>query len=538
MENVVRGPWPQSEAHEGNTLSKRDQNEKRYAKAHQVWSELKDHARLPLADRKRMAQNLGDLISELASDLGVAPKVALRQVWEKCGLDHSWAKRLRYVRFADDGNKKTDEYVSSAREFANLAKMALKLKPHNNVSGEDLEAETTLRLLMGTSYDPDPFKSAKIDFDAARAVAELSEAFIKQVESAVPGLKTYFERLAKYQLGHKPWPEQVYRERFLNSMRPLQKHEYRNWVRSPDERIYPADVDTSVFYGPFSGPSLPAGLGNTFSQDYVFDGFDLWGDGRVNALSGLFPRIHLGDILGYHVVSLLPAMWETPVIDEAGTERKRTCDEVWNLAPSHPQRVYLIIAPTKQAEGIKLQLGLLVEGWPFSGLLKGEDGRDYLPANALPGSPEALGFGPTEPCAHSGPAWEKIVNLIPGTSSASILGLEGVSDIASAVDDFRDPLDRPAPDFEDLTPEFFAKEFLDVWPAIENGEGFNPHPANTLASALFSNLLYVKGEGSVLNMMIADAKSRVETLEAQFQGWMAEFEEAKLEFVNGPDKEA
>jgi hypothetical protein len=101
--------------------------------------------------------------------------------------------------------------------------MALKLKPHNNVSGEDLEAEATLRLLMGTSYDPDPFKSAKIDFDAARAVAELSEAFIKQVESAVPGLKTYFERLAKYQLVHKPWPEQVYRERFQASLDQFEK---------------------------------------------------------------------------------------------------------------------------------------------------------------------------------------------------------------------------------------------------------------------------------------------------------------------------
>jgi hypothetical protein len=538
MENVVRGPWPQSDAQERNSSFKRDQNEKRYAKAHQVWSELKDQARLPLADRKLMARNLGDLITELAADLGIAQKVALRQVWDICGPEHNWAKRLRYVRFAEDAEKKTDEYASSVREFANLARMALKLKPHNTVAGEDLEAEATLRLLMGTSYDPDPFKSAKIDFEAARAVAELAEAFIQQVENAVPGLKTYFERLAKYQLGHKPWPEQVYRERFLNSMRPLQKHEYRNWVRLPDESVYPADVDTSVFYGPFSGASLPSGLGNTFSQDFVFDGFDLWGDGRVNALSGLFPRIHLGDILGYHVVSLLPDLWETPVIDETGMERKRTCDEVWNLAPSHPRRLYLIIAPTKQAAGIKLQLGLLEEDWPCSGLLKGKDGHDYLPANAMPGSPEALGFGPTEPCAHSDLAWEKIVNLIPGAGSASILGLEGVSDIASAVDDFRDPLDRPAPDFDDLTPEFFAKRFLEVWPAIQNGEGFNPHPANTLASALFSNLLYVKGEGSVLNMMIADAKSRVDTLEGQFQGWMAEFEEAKLEFVNSPNKDA
>lgn len=538
MENVVRGPWPQSDAQERNSSFKLDQNKKRYAKAHQVWSELKDQARLPLADRKRMARNLGDLISELASDLGIAPKVALRQVWDICGLEHSWAKRLRYVRFAEDAEKKTDEYASSAREFANLAKVALKLKPHNTVSGEDLEAEATLRLLMGTTYDPDPFKSAKIDFDAARAVAELAEAFIQQVENAVPGLKTYFERLAKYQLAHKPWPEQVCRERFLNSMTQLQQIEYRNWSRVPDECVYPVDVDTSVFYGPFSGVSLPMGLANTFSQDYVFDGFDLWGDSRVNGLSGLFPKIHLGDIGGYHRVSLLSDLWETPVIGEDGAERKRTCDEVWNLAPSHPRRLYLIIAPTKQAEGIKLQLGLLEEDWPFSGLLKGEDGRDYLPILAPLGSPQSLGFGPTESCAYSGPAWEKIVNLIPGASSASILGLEGVADSASAWDDLRDPFDRPAPDFDDLTPEFFAKRFLEIWPAIQNGEGFNPHPANTLASALFSNLLYVKGEGSVLNLMIADAKSRVETLEAQFQGWMAEFEAAKFEFVNGPDKEA
>lgn len=541
MENVVRGPWPQSDAQERNSSFKRDQNEKRYAKAHQVWSELKDQARLPLADRKRMARNLGDLISELASDLGIAPKVALRQVWDICGLEHSWAKRLRYVRFAEDAEKKTDEYASSAREFANLAKVALKLKPHNTVSGEDLEAEATLRLLMGTTYDPDPFKSAKIDFDAARAVAELTEAFIQQVESAVPSLKTYFERLAKFQLFHRPWPEQVYRERFQASLGQFEQGYFNHWC-GDKLWLIPVDVDTSKFFAePESAPSSAhnidqeAGfLGHPIPNGFLFDGFPIGDELGYTAVPGLLPHVHIGDIHGFQFASG----------PDNATFAAESDDELYfgpQVLEAHPQRVHLVLAPSKVGATVFIRIGLLVEAWPFSNLQFADDGAGYL----RPRQPDVLVselatgdiLNPTPVTSvvdHL--PWASIDRLmfLPGAEAQNVIGAQGVSNPEESIYEIRSTAMRDSQDWSTL----IETKVTSVIPAIAIGQGFTPYPANTLASALFSNLLYVKGEGSVLNMMIADAKSRVETLEAQFQGWMAEFEAAKFEFVNGPDKEA
>ncbi len=541
MENVVRGPWPQSDAQERNSSFERDKNEKRYAKAHQVWSELKDQARLPLADRKQMARNLGDLISELALDLGIAPKVALRQVWDQCGLEHSWAKRLRYVRFEEDAEKKTDEYASSAREFANLAKVALKLKPHNIVSGEDMEAEAILRLLARTSYDPDPFKNAKIDFDAARAVAELGEAFIQQVESAVPGLKTYFERLAKFQLFHRPWPEQVYRERFQASLAQFEQSYFNHWC-GDKLWLIPVDVDTSKFFGEFeSAPSSAHNmdqeadfLGHPIPNRFLFDGFPIADELGHTAVPGLLPRVHIGDIHGFQFGRGTDNATFAPQSDDEFYPRPQVLE-------SHPQRVHLVLAPTKVGSTLSIRIGLVVEAWPFSNLRFADDGAGYLGheqpdvsvSEPTPG--DALNPIPVTSVVNHLP-WASIDRLmfLPGSEAQNVIGVQGVNNPEESIHEIRSTAMRDGQDWSTL----IETKVTSVIPAIAIGQGFTPYPANTLAAALFSNLLYVKGEGSVLIKMIADAKSRVETLEGQFQEWMTEFHAAKHDFIKGSGNDA
>lgn len=525
MAEIVEGPWPKRQ-------------ERRLAKGRDAAAKLKEMSRLPLADRKRMAENLGDMIAALSEGSGASSKIVMRQVFENSGSAHNWAKRLRFVRFSSDIEKKSDEFSSSFADFLKLAKEALRLRSSTSITEEQLENEATLRLLAGTSSDPDPFHNAKIDFDAARALGSLADAFVQQVEQAVPSLKTYFERVAKYQLFHKPWPEEVYKERFINPIQDPGSGLYDNWSAQLFGFI-PCDVDTSKFfraersepdpfepfvsqysllfrqvpseepYEPIHGNSLPVGM--------LTDGFCIIGGSGENhaAVPGLLPKIYLGDI---YPVKGNRSNWQGAL---------------------RPTRVYVALAPTMAEGKLRIKLAVISEAWPYdSPEYTFEDGRVYIGSsghdtwigdqNELVATKEWVEReGPIPIETLDLPEYSvETVDFIPGVKANITLGLQ--SDMPVSL---RHANNSAEVDSENASDK--ARYFAGIGFAIEAGTGFTPFHATSLAAAFVSNLLYVKDERSVLNMMIADAKSRVETLERQFQEWMADFQAVRSEFVDG-----
>jgi hypothetical protein len=176
---------------------------------------------------------------------------------------------------------------------------------------------------------------------------------------------------------------------------------------------------------------------------------------------------------------------------------------------------------------MQLQLGLISENWPLSVCEFDESSNLFLSLQ----SNGAQRWGPLESFP-IGAVTDHQVSLIPGVSASRELGLQGVPGIGQVKDEMHNAINT----FDDITPELLAKQYLEIVPAIETGTGFTPFEANTLAAALFSNLLYVKGPDNALSMMIADATQRVQTLDLQFNEWMQEFASAKSAFVAGAAK--
>jgi hypothetical protein len=529
MAEIVEGPWPKRQ-------------ERRHARGMDAVAKLKGLSRLPLADRKRMARNLGEIIAALSSDLGVPPKVAMRQVFDNSGSGNNLAKRLKFVRFPSDAEKKSDEFSSSFADFLKLAKEALRLKPGNSMTDRQLEGEASLHLLAGTSKDPDPTNNSKFDFDAMREIGELADAFVQQVEHAVPGLKTYFERVAKYQLYHKPWPEEVYKKRFTNPVQDLPFDVYQYWSAELFGFI-PVDVDTSKFFiGKWSQPDpfspfvpwwsldhrqVPSDesyepiRGNSLPLEMLTDGSWIAGGPGVNyaCIPGLLPRIYLGDI--YPVARS----------EAGGVEFLR------------PTRVYLTLAPTLAHGSLKVRLAVISEAWPYDNTeYTFEDGRVYTGTSGYlryidGGSRWVERKGPIPLESLDLPDYSvKKVDFVPGVNANQTLGLQGHPDALSIWHQVKlasSLQPKSAPHYE-AARTLFEKDdrFTAVGVAIEQRAGFTPFPATSLAAALISNLFYVKDEKSVLNMMIVDARSRVETLERQFQEWMADFQAVKSQFMD------
>jgi hypothetical protein len=540
-DNIIKGPWVPPRPNPRLSADQRRRQDERNSKASAVQDEISQWQRIPEIDRLKIAQNLGDQIVELGRELGIGEQEALKHVWEKYNRPDRWAKRLRYVRMPSDEGKKSDELAGTFADYQGLADVVAASRPPGALNLDDHKAEARLKLLSGTSRDPDPHRGAKIDFDAARAIGSLAEAFVRQVEEAVPGLKEYFERLAKYQLFHRRWSEQIYRDRFWATMSEREKNSFQNW--RGDDWECPYDVDTSTFVADFTGDT-PVGSGpaNTVPPSYLYDGFDLGGDGNNFGVVGMLPRITLGEIGSYGV-----AMLSTNVQQEFTEKLGDECDPYGfvRLIQGDQTRIYLILVPVLVNGRLVISLGCTGEEWPFS-VFKVEDGigRLYVPPTKLyydnkeiPRSLNETGTGWSElgwgPVQLAQPDTEDIwgsIDLIPGRKANTTLALQGTpgADQAAA-----DSILNNNYTIEDLTPEVLNQHFLEVSPKIKLGDGFTPYNANSLAAALFSNLIYVKGEESVLSMMIADARSRVETLDRQFQVWMQDFQTAKSDFVVG-----
>ncbi len=528
MAEIVEGPWPKRQ-------------ERRHAKGMDAAAKLKGMSRLPLADRKRMAENLGEIIAALSSDLGVAPKIAMRQVFDNSGSGNNLAKRLKFVRLSSDAGKKSDELSSSFADFLKLAKEALRLKPGNSMTDQQLEAEASLRLLAGTSRDPDPTNNSKFDFDAMREIGELADAFVQQVEHAVPGLKTYFERVAKYQLYHKPWPEEVYRERFVNPVQDLPFKVYQYWSAQLFGFI-PVDVDTTKFFraersepDPFD-PFFPWWSldfrqvpteesydpigGNSLPVEMLTDGFRIALGSGLNyaAVPGLLPKIYLGDI--YPIEGL----------------------RYYSQDFLRPTRVYVVLAPTMAGGKLGIKLAVISEAWPYDDTeYTFEDGRVYIGTSGYRGYLDGGSYwserkGPIPVESLDLPEYSvDTVDFIPGLTANKTLGLQRQTDMSASLQ----PANNSAEDDSESELRNAKVGYTGIGFAIEPGTEFTPFPATSLAAALVSNLLFIKDERSVLSMMIADAKSRVETLESQFQEWMAEFHAVKSEFIGrGSNKNA
>ena len=514
--------FPQTHRHSTLSPERREAQDARTAQANKIRDDVRQWQRMPKSDCRRIAQNLGDMISELARDLVRREGDVLREVFGEDRL----AKRLRYARLPSDGDKKTDEFGSTFADYLALAETVARMRPKGALSTDDQNAEALLRLLEGTSRDPDPHRTARIDYDAARAVASLADAFIRQLEEAVPGLKTYFERLAKYQLFHLPFDDETEKQRFISTLSAsvYTRYEFANW--RPDY-YWPIDLDTSRFVAQFTGDQPVAdGPANTMPPTYVYDGMSLVGDADANGISGLFPRIILGDIHTHGLACKSKAVWYEPVQDHAGARDATPWDPVCS-AEAVPSRIHMIVAPVATADGMQLQLGLISENWPLSVCEFDESSNLFLSLQ----SNGAQRWGPLESFP-IGAVTDHQVSLIPGVSASRELGLQGVPGIGQVKDEMHNAINT----FDDITPELLAKQYLEIVPAIETGTGFTPFEANTLAAALFSNLLYVKGPYNALSMMIADATQRVQTLDLQFNEWMQEFASAKSAFVAGAAK--
>jgi hypothetical protein len=533
--SVIDGPWPQREQ---TTEARQEELFERKSKATKVKSESANWTRMPLSDRKRVAENLGDLVVELARNEGIQPKQMLRKVWEKTGWqEERWPKRLRYVRLPEDADKKSDEFAGTFADFLALAEAVGHFTKAGGLSEDDNCAAATLRILQGTSRDPDPQRSQAVDFDAARAVAELAHAFISKLEAAVPALPTYFERLAKHQLFHLPHSEDTWKARFLASISDEDKRIFQVWDREDNEedRVWPVDLDTTHFVSEFTGHQ-PAGGGpsNTVPPSYVYDGMSLWGDSNANGIAGLLPRIHLGDILTRGLAFKHKASWHDPVVDEDGSVFEPCANDAIHGASSRPLRIYLIVAPVLLDGRASLSLGLIEESWPLT-QCRLSDSYITLPTpyHLWPAEPqsELRRWGPIA-SAPRGLSESGAIELIPGEGSKKRLGMQGVP----GIEQLSDELANNARNFEELTPEFLATEYVDVRPAVAIKAGFTPYPANSLASALVSNLLYVSGPQNALEMMIADATSRVDILDCQFRAWMDEFDAAKSQFVKNTNR--
>jgi hypothetical protein len=419
-----------------------------------------------------------------------------------------------------------------------LAEVVTSLQTDGALTNDERKAEALLRLLQGTSRDPDPHRSAKIDFDAARAVANLAEAFVRQVEEAVPGLEEYFVRLAKYQLFHRRWPEDVYRERFWASMPSWHKSIHNTWNPSGDDEEWPVDVDTSEFVAEFTG-NQPAGYGpaDTMTETFMYD--DMWvgyGDSDHRGVVGLLPRILLGTIGGYGLALLERSHWPIESTAEDSSDGFPFPFGVVRTIDFAPHQIFLTIQPTLGSDGIKLKAGVLAEHYPFKSYERDELGQDYLVARTYGEgnmNPTTERWGPFVANQFTanpmGDIPTDVICLIQSDRAKRVLGLGDTQGSEQLADEL---LDKPET-LEDLTQEFLSTTITTVSPSIKMGHGFTPFSANSLAAALFSNLLYVKGEESALNMMIADARSRVETLDNQFQVWMRDFQTARSDFVAG-----
>lgn len=175
----------------------------------------------------------------------------------------------------------------------------------------------------------------------------------------------------------------------------------------------------------------------------------------------------------------------------------------------------------------------LAEHYPFKSYEQDEIGQAYLVARTYREAdlnPKTERWGPFD-THHITPidAPTDVICLIQSDRAKKVLGLGDTP----GSHQLSDELLYKAKTTEDLTEEFLSTVITMVLPSIKMGHGFTPFSANSLASALFSNLLYVKGEESALNLMIVDARSRVETLDRQFQAWMRDFQTAKSEFIAG-----
>jgi hypothetical protein len=536
-DTIIKGPWVPRRPDTPLTPDQRRRQDDRNKKAASTRDDVRNWKRMLWADKLKVAQNLGDLIVELGRDLGLSEARALERVWEAYGRPDRWNKKLRYVRMPSDYGKKSDEIVSTFIDFLSLGEVVAGLQTKGALTDEERKNEALLRLLQGTSRDPDPHQSAKIDFDAARAVADLADAFVRQVEEAVPGLKEYFVRLAKYQLFHRRWPEDVYRERFWASMPSWHKSIHNTWNPSGDDEEWPVDVDTSEFVAEFTGNQPPGhGPADTMPETFLYDDMPVVGDSDHRGVVGLLPRILLGTIGGFGLALLKKSHWPIESLSEDRGDSVPHPIDVVRTIDLAPHQIFLTIQPILGTDGIKLEAGVLAEQYPFKSYERDELGQDYLVARTYGEAkmnPTTERWGPFVANQFTAiPMWDMptdVICLIQSESAKRVLGLGDTQGSEQLADEL---LYKPQK-LEDLTQEFLSTTIATVSPSIKIGHGFTPFKANSLAAALFSNLLYVKGEESALNMMIADARSRVETLDNQFRLWMRDFQTAKSDFVAG-----
>lgn len=522
---VIPGPWSR------NPRLGRSRN----PRVAEALRQLEDLKRIHRDDRMRVASNLGQLVCDLARDHAVPADKMLKQVWSVFDPKRDrWAKRLRYVRLPEDADHKSDELAGSWSDFKDLTRAIAGLRRPDGLSREDHENDVIMRCLEGTRHDPDPQRSQAIDMDAARSVGDLAGAFIARLEQAVPGLRRYFEQLARYQLFHPRHDEETLRERFLATVPAMVASDYPVWDPQ-DDYTGPLDLDTSRFQAVFTGDALPGhGPTDTMPEGFLRDG--MWiggGDADNNAMLGLLPRIHLGDIHVYGLAAKPAALWDEPVTDHLGKTSPATANDVIKAAAARPLRIHLVIAPVLADGAVTLSLGLIGEAWPLSQVVWDEEsiGRFLVHPDWSKWPEEGeVRWGPVASLP-DGLEPTRTLDLIPGQSANRLLGLQG----EHGVEQSREGLDPQVSGFDQLTPELLEQRLIEVRPAIAVGVGFTPHPANTLAAALISNMLYVRGPENVLEMMAQDARERVERLEHHLEVWMQAFQAARSDFVAGVD---